>query len=198
MILPRFYPIFDDADWIERMLPFGMELVQLRMKGRPEPEVRDHIRRANQLCRSAGAILVVNDYWRLAIDEGCAWVHLGQEDLDDADMAAIRDAGLRIGISTHDEHELSRALGFGADYIALGPIWPTVLKKMKWHRQGTAKLTEWKSAIGDVPLVAIGGLNVARAPEAFAAGADVVSAVTDITLNSDPEARLVQWLEATR
>lgn len=198
MTLPRFYAIFDSADWVARMLPLGVKLLQLRIKDRPDPELRAEIRRARDLCRAAGAILVINDHWQIAIEEGCDWLHLGQEDLESADLVAIRKAGLRLGISTHDEAELERALALSPDYIALGPIWPTILKQMKWHEQGCAKLTGWKARIGDIPLVAIGGLTIARAPEAFAAGADIVSAVTDITLNPSPEARLRAWLAATQ
>ena len=195
--LPRFYPIFDRASWLERLLPLGIKLVQLRVKDLPESETRAEIRRARDLCAAHGAILVVNDYWRLAIDEGCAWVHLGQEDLDDADIPAIRAAGLKLGLSTHDEAELDRALALAPDYLALGPVYPTILKIMRWHEQGLARVTEWKAKIGAIPLVAIGGMSVERAAGAFAAGADVVSAVTDITLNPDPESRVRQWLEAT-
>ena len=197
MILPRFYPIFDDADWLARMLPLGVRLVQLRLKDRPLPDLRAQIRRARDLCRAAGATLVINDHWQIALDEGCDWVHLGQEDLDHADMAAIRAGGLRLGISTHDRDELARALALRPDYIALGPVWPTILKKMKWHEQGVEKLTEWKADIGNIPLVAIGGLTPERALMAFAAGADVASAVTDITLNPDPERRVRHWLRVT-
>src|SRR5690606_20928994 len=118
--------------------------VQLRIKDRPAAETRAEIRRARDLCAAHGAILVVNDHWRIAIDEGCDWLHLGQEDLDEADLPAIRAAGLRLGVSTHDEAELDRALFLRPDYVALGPIWPTILKKMKWHRQGVERLTQWK------------------------------------------------------
>lgn len=197
MTLPRFYPIFDDADWLARMLPLGVRLVQLRLKDRPLPDLRAQIRRARDLCRAAGATLVVNDHWQLALEERCTSVHLGQEDLVRADLAAIRAGGLRLGISTHDRDELDRALALRPDYIALGPVWPTILKKMKWHEQGVEKLTEWKAAVGDIPLVAIGGLTPERAVMAFAAGADVASAVTDITLNPDPEGRVRDWLRVT-
>jgi thiamine-phosphate pyrophosphorylase len=196
MTLPRFYPIFDNADWLERMVPLGVRLTQLRMKDRPEPETRAEIRRAKALCDRYGATLVVNDHWRIAIEEGCDWIHLGQEDLDTADIGAIRAAGLRLGVSTHDKAELARALALSPDYVALGPIWPTILKKMKWHRQGVERLTEWRARIGEIPLVAIGGLSIDRADQAFAAGADVVSVVTDITLNPDPAARVRDWLRA--
>lgn len=197
MTLPRFYPILDSAAWVARMLPLGVRLVQLRVKDLSAGETRLEIREALDLCRAHDAILVVNDHWQLAIEEGCDWIHLGQEDLDAADLVAIRRAGLRLGISTHDEEELSRALALGPDYIALGPVWPTILKQMKWHQQGVEKLTDWKARIGDIPLVAIGGLTPARAPEAFAAGADLVSVVTDITLNPDPEAQVRHWLGVT-
>jgi thiamine-phosphate pyrophosphorylase len=194
-MLPRFYPVLDSADWIARVLPLGVKLVQLRAKDRPDADLRDQIVRSRDLCRGHGAILVVNDHWRLAIELGCDFVHLGQEDLDTADLLAIRTAGLRLGISTHDEAELDRALGCGPDYVALGPVWPTILKQMKWHSQGIERLTDWKGRIGDIPLCAIGGLTPERARLAIAAGADVVAAVTDITLNSDPEARVREWLD---
>lgn len=197
MILPRFYPIFDDVRWLERLLPLGMRLVQLRIKDQPADVLHDQIARGQVLARKHGAHLVVNDHWQVAIDLGCDWVHLGQEDLDNADVPALRRAGIKLGISTHDHDELARALSFDPDYVALGPVYPTILKKMKWHQQGVEKLTEWKSLIGDVPLVAIGGMSVERAAGAFEAGADCVSAVTDITLNDDPEARVRAWLEAT-
>ncbi|MTE01156.1 thiamine phosphate synthase [Paracoccus sp. YIM 132242] len=195
MTLPRFYPIFDSADWIARALPLGVRLVQLRIKDRPHDALQTEIARARDLCRHYGAILVVNDHWRLAMDLGCGFVHLGQEDLDHADLPAIRAAGLRLGISTHDEAELDRALACRPDYVALGPVWPTILKPMKWHQQGVEKLTGWKARIGDIPLCAIGGLTPERARLALAAGADVAAAVTDITLNPDPSARIREWLE---
>jgi thiamine-phosphate pyrophosphorylase len=134
----------------------------------------------------------------MAIEEACSFIHLGQEDLDDANIAAIRSAGLKLGISTHDKAELNRALTVSPDYIALGPIYPTILKKMKWHEQGIERLTKWRARIGDIPLVAIGGISISRAQGAFDAGADIVSVVTDITLHKNPEARIRDWLEATR
>lgn len=198
MRLDRFYPIFDRAAWLERALPLGVRLAQLRVKDAPEAALRGEIARARDLCRAHRATLVVNDHWRLAIDLGCEWVHLGQEDLDEADVPAIRRAGLRLGVSTHDRAELDRALALAPDYVALGPVYPTILKAMRWREQGLARVAEWRRAVGERPLVTIGGMSVERAAGAFAAGADVVSAVTDITLHGEPEARLRQWLEATR
>ena len=197
MTLPRFYPILPSADWLARVLPLGVRLAQLRVKDRPEAEVRAEIVRARDLCAEAGATLVVNDHWRLAIDEGCAFVHLGQEDFAAADLAAIRRAGLRLGISTHDDAELDRALAARPDYVALGPVYPTVLKAMRFAPQGLDRVADWKRRIGHLPLVAIGGLTVERAAGVLAAGADVLSVVTDITLHPDPEVRTRAWLEAT-
>lgn len=198
MTLPRFYPIFDHADWLERMFPLGVKFTQLRIKDTPDSEIRAQIARGLDLSRSHGATLVVNDYWQAAIDLGAQWLHLGQEDLAAADIAAIRRVGIRLGISTHDEAELDRALSLTPDYIALGPVYPTILKKMKWHEQGLDRVREWKRLIGDIPLCAIGGMTTERAPDVLAAGADIISVVTDITLSADPEARVRQWLEVTR
>ncbi len=194
MSLPRFYPIFGSVDWLERALPLGVKLVQLRIKDRDADALRLDIRAGLALARAHGAALVVNDHWQIAIEEGADWLHLGQEDLDAADLPAIRRAGLRLGISTHDHAELDRALALAPDYVALGPVYPTILKAMKWHEQGLERVTEWKRLVGDIPLCAIGGMSVERAPGAFEAGADFVAAVTDITMNPDPEARMRDWL----
>jgi thiamine-phosphate diphosphorylase len=195
-VLGRFYLIVDDAAWLERLLPHGVRLAQLRVKDLPEPELRSQIRRARDLCTAAGAQLVVNDHWRLAIESGCDFVHLGQGDLDDADLPAIRRAGLRLGVSTHDDIELNRALACASDYIALGPIYPTLLKRMPWAPQGLAKLTRWKEQIGAMPLVAIGGLTPERARLTLAAGADSAAVVTDVLRHPDPEARAREWRAA--
>ncbi|MFW8592102.1 thiamine phosphate synthase [Glaciecola sp. 2405UD65-10] len=196
MQLPCFYPIFDSSEWLARLVPLGIKLVQLRIKDCSEEVLRSEIIEAMKICDQYNCTLVVNDYWQLAIELGCKWVHLGQEDLEAANVAEIKKAGLKLGISTHDETELQIALQQQPDYIALGPVYPTILKKMKWHEQGLDKVSEWKQKIGTIPLVAIGGMSVTRAPGAFDAGADIVSAVTDITLHEHPEERVKQWIEA--
>lgn len=195
MKLPRVYPIVDSAAWVRRLSGVGVRLIQLRMKDRPDAELRAEIREAKGLCARAGAQLIVNDYWTLALAEGCDFVHLGQGDLDTADVPAIRKAGVKIGISTHSHEELTRALGLAPDYIALGPIYPTVLKVMPWAPQGLERITEWKRRVGDIPLVAIGGLTVERLSGVFSAGADVAAVVNDIVSNKDPEGRARAWLE---
>lgn len=194
-MLPRFYPIFDTTEWIKRLLPLGIKMVQLRIKNTQDEVLRAQIVEARDFCKKFNTILVVNDHWHLAIELECEWLHLGQEDLDMADLPAIRRAGLKLGVSTHDQAELERALSLDPDYVALGPIYPTLLKKMKWYQQGIEKLAEWKAHIGDIPLIAIGGMSVERAKGAFGAGADSISAVTDITLNKSPESRVNQWIE---
>ena len=194
----RFYPIVDSAAWVERLTRLGAQLVQLRIKDRQPAIVRDEIRAARDACERSGALLVVNDYWRVALEERCSFVHLGQGDLDDADVPLIRARGLGLGISTHDYAELERALALQPDYIALGPIYPTLLKQMPWAPQGLARIAEWKQLIRGIPLVAIGGLTVERLPDVFAAGANIAAVVTDIVRNPNPDQRTREWLTATR
>ena len=198
MSLDPFYPIVDSAAWVARVVACGARLVQLRIKDCAEPEVEREARASLAICEAQGAILVVNDHWRVALSIGAPYVHLGQEDLEEADLGAIRWAGVKLGISTHDEAELERAMQFSPDYIALGPIFPTILKTMRFGPQGLQRIGEWKSRIGDIPLVAIGGLSVERGRQCLAAGADIVSVVTDITLNADPDGRAREWVAATR
>jgi len=198
MKLDPFYLIVDHVGWLRRLLPCGVKLAQLRAKNMPETDLRAQIAEARDLCKTFGAQLIVNDYWRLAIELGCDYVHLGQEDLAGADLPAIKAAGIKLGISTHDETELQTALAAQPDYIALGPIFPTLLKKMPWSPQGFEKIALWREKIGALPLVAIGGLTPERAQNCFQAGADSAAVVTDISLNPDPEARCREWLNATR
>ena len=195
--LDPFYLIVDSADWIERLVPLGVKLVQLRIKTMDGDGLRAEIRRALDTCAVHGCQLIVNDHWRLAIEEGAGFVHLGQEDLAAADLGAIRKAGMKLGVSTHDEFELATGLGCQPDYVALGPVFPTILKAMKWAPQGLDRVADWKTRVTPLPLVAIGGLTPERAVSALEKGADSAAVVTDITLNSDPEARTLEWIEAT-
>ena len=195
--LPRFYPIVPDASWVARLARAGVKLIQLRMKDEARSAIAPAIREALAASRAHGCEVVVNDYWREAIECGAGFVHLGQGDLETADASAIRRAGLKLGISTHSHEELERALREDPDYIALGPIYETTLKVMPWAPQGLARIGEWK-ALAKRPLVAIGGITLERAPAVFAAGADSIAVVSDVVFHPDPEQRSRDWLSQLR
>lgn len=197
MKLDPFYLIVPDTRWIERLVPLGVKLIQLRLKDMGGETLRFSVRRAKRICEEQECQLIVNDHWQLAIEEGCDFIHLGQEDLAAADLETIKKAGLKLGISTHDHAELETALAAEPDYVALGPIYPTILKKMKWAPQGLERISEWRAKIGDRPLVAIGGLTPERISGVFENGADSAAVVTDITRNPDPEERAQEWIAAT-
>jgi thiamine-phosphate pyrophosphorylase len=190
----RFYPVVDSVAWVARLALLGVGTIQLRAKGLNDSEALQAVTDALEMIKGTPAKLVVNDYWRAAIVAGAKHLHLGQEDLADADLKAIRAAGLTLGLSTHDDAELETALQAKPDYIALGPIFPTTLKSMRFAPQGIPKITEWKKRIGAIPLVAIGGIKLEQAPEIFAAGADSIAVVSDITQNPAPDARVRAWL----
>jgi thiamine-phosphate pyrophosphorylase len=194
--LDPFYPIVPDTDWLARLLPQGIKLVQLRIKGQDAGVLRAEIEKAVALCAAQRCQLVVNDYWREAIIAGASFVHLGQEDLAAADLSAIRAAKIRIGVSTHSHAELEAALAAEADYVALGPVYATTLKAMPWPPQGLPRVAEWRSKL-NCPLVAIGGITLERAPIVLAAGADSVAVITDIVTSQDPELSAQNWLAAT-
>ncbi|MFT9385243.1 MAG: thiamine phosphate synthase [Acetobacter orientalis] len=199
-ILPqKIYPIVDTANWIDRLGWAGARFIQLRVKNLEGEALLAEIRQAHTYAKKHGVCLVLNDYWQIALEEGIDYIHLGQEDLDTADLNAVRKAGIRFGLSTHCHEELERALSFKPDYVALGPIWPTRLKKMVFGPQGVEKLTEWKKLIGAMPLVAIGGVTFERLRACLEAGADSVAAVSDFTQHADPEGQVKRWLaEAER
>ena len=190
----RFYPVVDSVAWVARLALLGVGTIQLRAKNLNDGEALQIVSDALDAIKGTNAKLVVNDYWRAAIVAGARHLHLGQEDLVDADLGAIRAAGLTLGISTHDDAELAIALKAKPDYVALGPIFFTTLKSMRFAPQGIAKITEWKKRVGTIPLVAIGGIKFEHAAEIFAAGADSIAVVSDVTQNADPDARVRQWL----
>lgn len=198
MTLDPFYPVLPSAEWVERAVRGGARLVQLRAKDLAPDALRAETARARTACAEAGATLVLNDDWRLAIELGVDYVHLGQGDLDTADVPALRRHGIRLGLSTHDEAELDRALSHAPDYVALGPVYPTKLKVMPWAPQGLDRVTAWKKALGGLPLVAIGGLTIERIAGVRRAGADCVAVVTDLVTAPDPDARIRDWVVATR
>lgn len=192
--LATFYPVMPDADWVARAAQCGAGVVQLRYKSSNAAAIERQIADSLASCARFGCQLIVNDHWQAAIKLGATMVHLGQEDLAAADLAALTDAGVRFGISTHDDSELEIALGAAPAYVALGPIYETKLKKMKWQPQGLQRISQWKERIGSRPLVAIGGLTPERARDAMTAGADSVAVVTDVVTHADPDARIAEWL----
>ena len=190
----RFYPVVDRVAWVARLAKLGIGTIQLRAKNLDDTQALAIVRDALSAIKGTRARLVVNDYWRAAIEAKAKDLHLGQEDLAEADLKAIRAAGLTLGISTHDDEELATALAAKPDYVALGPIFPTTLKSMRFAPQGIPKIAEWKKRIGNIPLVAIGGIKFEHSADIFAAGADSIAVVSDVTQNADPDARVRQWL----
>jgi thiamine-phosphate pyrophosphorylase len=196
LTLDPFYPILPNADWLKRLLPLGVKLVQLRLKDVPAKTIRAEVEMSIELCRTRNCQLVVNDYWREAIEAGADFVHLGQEDLASADLAAIKSAGMKLGISTHSEDELAAALKANPDYVALGPIYETKLKQMPWAPQGLARIAEWRNR-AQAPLVAIGGITVETVASVLEAGASSAAVITDIVTDRNPEERTRSWIAAT-
>ncbi len=192
--LDVFYPIVPDLGWLERLVPLGVKTIQLRLKDVGSDCIAREIGGSLEVCARYGCQLIVNDYWQEAIRLGADYVHLGQEDLSGADVAAIKAKAIRLGISSHSHDELAIALAARPDYVALGPIYETRLKVMKWAPQGLARVTDWKERIGALPLVAIGGITPERADGVLAAGADSVAVITDFFTHPDPPARVRQWL----
>ncbi|ADU67540.1 thiamine phosphate synthase [Pantoea sp. At-9b] len=185
------YPVVDSVEWIARLLEAGVRTIQLRIKDCEDHEVEEAVRDAIALGKKYRARLFINDYWRLAIRYNAYGVHLGQEDLDVADLEAIRQAGLRLGLSTHDDAELDRALALHPSYIALGHIFPTQTKEMPSEPQGITELKRHLTRLQGISTVAIGGISLARAPEVLATGVGSIAVVSAITQAPD-------WLAATR
>ena len=192
--LDAFYPIVPDVAWLARLVPLGVRTIQLRLKEASPERIRREIAESLEICARFGCQLIVNDYWREALALGADYVHLGQEDLAGADVPTIQAKGVRLGISTHSEEELAIALAASPDYVALGPIYETRLKVMKWAPQGLDRIRDWKKRIGPLPLVTIGGITPERADGIIAAGADSIAVITDFFTHADPEARVRQWL----
>jgi thiamine-phosphate pyrophosphorylase len=179
------YPVVDSVEWIERLLSAGVRTIQLRIKDRSSIDVEPAIAAAIALGKKYAARLFINDYWQLAIEHQAYGVHLGQEDLEVADLQAIQQAGLRLGISTHDDAELDRALALRPSYIALGHIFPTQTKAMPSAPQGISELQRHLARLGEISTVAIGGISLARAPEVLATGVGSIAVVSAITQAAD-------------
>ena len=191
------YAIVDSSDWVARVLADGVRLVQLRIKDAPPDALVRELRAAIAIARAAGATLIVNDHWELALELRADGVHLGQDDLDKADIDALHHAGLLLGISTHSYWEVCRARALRPSYVACGPIHATAIKQMPWIPQGDANLAYWCALLHDTPVVAIGGMDAARARDAMRAGAWAVAVVGAITRSDDPHAAIAALRDAT-
>ncbi|HSV54409.1 MAG TPA: bifunctional hydroxymethylpyrimidine kinase/phosphomethylpyrimidine kinase [Burkholderiaceae bacterium] len=191
------YAVVDSATWVRRVLDGGVRTVQLRIKSAEHPTLRDELRASIAAARAVNAQLFINDHWQLAIEEGAYGVHLGQEDLETADLAAIAQAGLRLGISTHAYWEVCRALRLQPSYIACGPIHPTQAKAMPWLPQGNDNLAYWCRLL-PLPVVAIAGMDMERALQAAQCGAAGVAVISAITAAAAPEAAIMDLQNAIR
>ncbi|AFI88361.1 thiamine phosphate synthase [Pectobacterium parmentieri] len=185
------YPVVDSVEWIERLLDIGVKTIQLRIKDRSDEQAEVDVIQAIALGRRYQAQLFINDYWKLAVKHQAYGVHLGQEDLDTADLAAIKQAGLRLGVSTHDDRELARAVAINPSYIALGHIFPTKTKDMPSAPQGLAELTRHIADLqGRFPTVAIGGISIDKVPAVLETGVGSIAVVSAIT-------QALDWRQAT-
>jgi len=180
------YPVVDSPDWVQKLVDEGIETIQLRVKDKPEAELKQQIASTVSFINGKKVSFFVNDHWQLAIETGAYGVHLGQEDLHDAQLKHIADAGLRLGISTHSYWELARALAVNPSYIALGPIYETTSKQMPFSPQGIDRLQQWVDLLQDAyPVVAIGGITLERAQALKPTGVSSVAMITAITLADD-------------
>lgn len=193
--IPNFYPIVDSYEWIERIVPLGVKIIQLRIKNKSLGEVFEQASLAKRVCEKYNCMFFLNDYWEIALDLNLCGVHLGYEDQQEADLVKIRQHNLYLGLSTHSIEELNTALRISPSYVALGPIFETTLKKMQFAPQGVAKVTEWRELIPrHIPLVAIGGIKLSDSKAIYDAGANSIAVVSDVTQNAHPEERVNCWL----
>ncbi|GEK95960.1 thiamine phosphate synthase [Gluconobacter kanchanaburiensis] len=192
----RIYAVVDHPRWVERLGGAGLRFIELYLRDMPEEDIRAQAQLAQELATRCNVSLALNRYWQIAIELGYEWVHLGPEDLETADLDAIRTAGLRFGISTHDHVELETALSCKPDYVSFGPVWATQLRGVPLSGRGLERLVEWRELCGNVPLVAIGGMTIPRMRDCFAAGADTVAAMSAFIAHEDPEGQVREWLKA--
>ena len=195
-----FYPVVPTADWVQRLLGWGVRTVQLRIKAADHSlaEIALQVRAAVEAGRAVpGAQVFINDHWQLALAAGAYGVHLGQEDLDAANIEALRHAGVRLGLSTHTPAELARAHAVQPSYLAIGPVYPTTLKVMPYDAVGLERLKLWAPQAAPYPVVAIGGISLARLPGVVAClggEKDGVAVVSAVTLAADPQQAVLEGL----
>jgi thiamine-phosphate pyrophosphorylase/hydroxymethylpyrimidine kinase/phosphomethylpyrimidine kinase/thiamine-phosphate diphosphorylase len=199
-----FYPVVPTAEWVERLLGWGVTTIQLRIKAanHTPDEIATQVRLAVALGKAVpGAQVFINDHWQLALAEKAYGVHLGQEDLDTADIEALRNAGMRLGLSTHTPAELMRAKAVQPSYLAIGPIYPTTLKVMPYDAVGLERLALWARQAAPCAVVAIGGISLVRLPGVLGCltgDLDGVAVVSAVTLASDPHQASLDGLKLSQ
>ena len=184
---------------LEAVLAGGCRLIQLRDKRTPLAELYAVARALSERCRQAGAVFIVNDRADLALAVGAGGLHVGQDDLPAAVARRILPAGMVLGVSTHDPEQARRAFADGADYVAVGSIFPTGTKA-GFQLVGPELVRKLRPEI-PVPLVGIGGITADNAAAVIEAGADAVAVISAICAADDPEAatrRLIERLELAR
>lgn len=192
------YAVLPDAAWCGRMARAGVPTVQLRFKSDDPDAIESEVHAAVQAVQGTGALLFINDHWQAAIRAGAYGVHLGQEDMQDAHIQTIRDAGLRLGLSTHGYAEMLKADAHSPSYLALGAVYPTTLKRMATAPQGPQRLQRYAALMRNYPLVAIGGVDEGKLPEVLASGVGSVAMVRQLIASEQPEATAAQLLQRMR
>lgn len=191
----KFYPIVNSLEWVKKLAQWGCGTIQLRLKNIPYSEIPEIALEAQKICQFYHCQFFLNDYWQLAVELNLFGVHLGFEDLQTADLKQIQKAKLHLGLSTHCHFELAIAIALNPSYIALGPIYKTSLKQMRFAEQGLNRITEWREFIPpQIPLVAIGGIALEHAAAVYGAGANSIAVVSDVTQSAEPEKRVKAWL----
>ena len=181
------YAVVDSAAWVRRVLAAGIRTVQLRIKDPAEPTPAAQIAESVAIAHATpGAQLFINDHWQLALQHGAYGVHLGQEDLDDVDLGALRNAGVRLGLSTHSYWEVARAWALRPSYIACGPIFATQSKDMPWIPQGLDNLRYWANVL-PLPVVGIAGIDASNVADVAATGAASAAVISAIAKAPDSE-----------
>ena len=187
------YPVVDDVSWIKTVLSLGVKTVQLRIKNPEQADIEEQIIKAIELGRQYDAQVFINDYWQLAIKHKAFGIHLGQEDIEIADLQAISDAGICLGLSTHDDSELLKVKALNPSYLALGHIFPTPTKDMPSQPQGLVNLAKNQQLAGGTPTVAIGGIDLTVAEQVWQTGVDSIAVVRAITQASNVEEVITQF-----
>jgi thiamine-phosphate pyrophosphorylase len=201
LVFPRLYAILDptlltssELDLAEALAGSGVELIQYRNKTASSRQFFEISRQLSSVLGPRGVRLVVNDRPDIAMLAGAGGVHVGQDDLSVEDARAVCGQDRWVGVSTHTLEQLAAADRTSADYIALGPIFPTATKKNPDPVVGTELLRKARQ-MTKKPLVAIGGITLERAAEVYRAGADSLAVIRDLICVPNPGVRARQYLD---